>query len=75
MAGLLFGSTAAANNKVVQDPIVHPDYGRVFVLVGERADEADDRLMPTDVALEEVLTGLNLADYRLADAVIQAIRS
>ena len=48
---------------------MRPDFSRVFVLVGERADEADDRHFQTDVALDDVLTGHDRADCRLANAV------
>lgn len=66
--------TAAANNKILQDPILLPDFSRVFVLIGERADEADDRLFQTAVALKDVLTGVGRADTLLANAVIHAVR-
>lgn len=74
VAGLLFGPTAATNNRFVQNPIENPDFRRVFVLVDEREDASEDRLIQTDVSLDEILTGLDPGDTRLADAVLDAIR-
>lgn len=74
-AGLVFGPTAAVYNDTVQQPVEDPDFSRIFVLVKPERKGADDRLFQTDVSLNEVLSGIDPDDTRLADSVLAAVQS
>lgn len=59
-------------NGLVPQPVVDPDYSRIFVTRQAVGGEGLDRIMQSDVGLADVLAGLN-EDTRLRDAVLAAI--
>lgn len=68
---LQFGPTAATQNERAPEPVHHPDYSRVFVT--REAGAGIDRIVQTDVTLEEVLAGLGPDDDRLVLAVVALV--
>ena len=69
---LAFGPTAATENERAPEPVSDPDYSRVFV--ARRAGAGIDRIVQTEVTLEEVLAGLAVDDQRLSRAVITLVQ-
>ncbi|WP_258374742.1 PD-(D/E)XK nuclease family protein [Curtobacterium sp. MCPF17_001] len=69
---LEFGPTAVTENERAPEPVSEPDYSRVFVT--RQAGAGIDRIVQTDVTLEEVLAGLADDDQRLVDVVATLIR-
>lgn len=67
---LEFGPTAVVENARVPVPLVDADYTKVFVTRQAVAHDGIDRIVQTDVGLEEVLAGLDGDDTRLRDAVL-----
>lgn len=72
---LEYGPTAVAENRRVTHPVVNPDYTKVFVTrqaIGPDGNVSDgiDRIIQTDVGLDEVLAGLTEHDERLRDDVL-----
>ncbi len=63
-----FGPTAVTENERAPDPVSNPDYSRVFVT--RQAGAGIDRIVQTEVTLEEVLAGLAEDDHRLTIAVL-----
>lgn len=63
-----FGPTAVVVNALVAEPISNPDYTRVFVT--RAGPDGFDRILQTEVALDEVLAGLDDDDFRLRDSVL-----
>lgn len=77
---LEFGPTAAVENDRAPEPLIDPDYTKVFVTraaVGAGTDQiiqsGIDQIIQTEVGLDEVLSGLRTDDTRLRDAVLAAI--
>ncbi|WP_394551811.1 PD-(D/E)XK nuclease family protein [Agromyces sp. MMS24-JH15] len=70
---LEFGPTAVVFNGLAPEPLVDPDYSKVFVSRQVGADESVDRIVQTDVGLDEILAGLPSDDTRLADTVLAVI--
>lgn len=68
---LEFGPTAVTENERAPEPVSEPDYSRVFVT--RQAGAGIDRIMQTEVTLEEVLAGLSPDDDRLVLAVLAMI--
>jgi hypothetical protein len=64
---LEFGPTAVTQNERAPEPVIEPDYSRVFVT--REAGAGIDRIVQTEVTLEEVLAGLANDDQRLVRAV------
>lgn len=69
---LEFGPTVVVENGRVANPVVDPDYTKVFV-TRESGPDVIDRIMQTDVGLDEVLAGLADDDVRLRDAALALI--
>lgn len=70
---LEFGPTAVVENGRATEPLTAPDFGKVFVTRQVAGDsEGIDRIMQTDVGLDEVLSGLGTDDVRLCNAVVAA---
>lgn len=69
---LEFGPTAVVENGLVPQPVVDPDYSRIFVTRQAVGGEGLDRIMQSDVGLADVLAGLG-EDTRLRDAVLATI--
>ncbi|HLS45189.1 MAG TPA: PD-(D/E)XK nuclease family protein [Ornithinicoccus sp.] len=67
---LEFGPTAVAENALVADPVIDPDYSKIFVTRQASSGDGIDRIGQTDVGLGEVLAGLSDGDLRLQDAVL-----
>ncbi|WP_076624000.1 PD-(D/E)XK nuclease family protein [Leucobacter chironomi] len=72
VAGLLFGPTAATYNDEIPDPVQHPDFGKVFILM--RSSDVES-LHQTDISLEDVLTGFEPTDDRLVQTVIPLVQT
>lgn len=72
VAGLVFGPTAATYNELVPEPVAAPDFSKIFLLRTEQGTEQG--LQQTDIGLDEVHGGLELADDRLAQAVIPIVQ-
>ena len=72
---LEFGPTAVVENSHAPEPLVHPDYTRLFVTRQASGHDGIDKIFQTDVALGDVLSGLTADDARLRDAVLEAIRA
>jgi hypothetical protein len=70
---ITFGPTAVAENDQVTEPLVAPDYSRVFV--GRQAAEGDavEQHEQTEVGLAEILAGLPADDTRLRDAFVELL--
>lgn len=71
---LEYGPTAVVENARAADPVVGPDYTKVFVTRGVDGTDGIDRIIQTEVGLDEVIAGLNGDDVRLRDAVLAAAR-
>jgi len=69
---LEFGPTAAVENDRAPEPLIDPDYTKVFV-TRAAAGVGIDQIIQTGVGLDEVLSGLSTDDTRLRDAVLAAI--
>lgn len=67
-----FGPTAVTQNERAPEPLSTPDYSRVFVT--REAGAGIDRIVQTQVTLEEVLVGLADDDERLSRAITALIR-
>lgn len=67
---LTFGPTAVVENEQVTEPLVTPDYSRVFVGRQATESEAVERHVQTCVGLDEILAGLPADDTRLRDAFV-----
>lgn len=70
-----FGPTAVVENGLVPEPLIDPDYTKVFVTRLAAEGDGLDLIHQSAVGLEEVLAGLSSDDTRLRDAVIAAIRA
>lgn len=68
---LEFGPTAVTENERAPEPVSQPDYSRVFVT--RQAGAGIDRIVQTDVTLEEVLAGLSPDDNRLVLVVVSLV--
>lgn len=69
---LEFGPTAVVENVRAPEPLVDPDYSRVFV-TRQGAGQDVGLIVQTEVGLVEVLAGLSGDDIRLRDAVLAVI--
>jgi len=72
---LEFGPTAVVENARALEPLVEPDYSKVFVTRLAIGQDGTDQLVQTQVGLDEVLAGLSGDDRRLRDAVLAAINA
>lgn len=70
---LEFGPTAVVENGRAPEPIAHPDFSKVFVSRQAIDHDGIDRLIQTDVGLDEVLAGFESNDTRLRDAVLALV--
>lgn len=70
---LEFGPTAVAENQLVAEPLHIPDFGKIFVTRRDIVNGGIDRILETDVGLEEVLQGLADDDPRLSDAALSIV--
>ena len=71
---LEFGPTAVVENGRVAEPLVEPDYTKIFVTRQPAAGtDGIDRILQTEVGLDEVLAGLGDADPRLRDGVLAVL--
>lgn len=68
---LEFGPTAVTENERAPEPVSEPDYSRVFIT--REAGAGIDRIIETEVTLEEVLAGLP-DDGRLVSVVLTLMR-
>lgn len=71
---LEYGPTAVVENGRVAEPVVGPDYTQIFVTRGAAGPEGIDRIIQTEVGLNDVLAGLKDDDFRLRDAVLAAAK-
>ncbi|WP_228393303.1 PD-(D/E)XK nuclease family protein [Ornithinicoccus hortensis] len=69
-----FGPTAVAENAVVAEPIADPDYSKIFVSRQGPDLGAIDKILQTDVGLDDVLAGLSPDDVRLRDDLLAITR-
>lgn len=67
---LTFGPTAVVENEQVTEPLVAPDYSKVFVGRQAAEGEAVEQHEQTEVGLDEILAGLPADDTRLRDAFV-----
>lgn len=67
---LEFGPTAVVENQLVPEPVVDPDFTRIFVTRQATDGDGIDRIHQTDVRLDEILSGLGNEDSRLLEAVL-----
>lgn len=72
---LEFGPTAVVENRIAPQPLVDPDYTKVFVTRNAADHDGIDLIVQTDVGLEEVLAGLSGDDARLRDGVLAVVRA
>ncbi len=70
-----FGPTAVVENSRALEPLVEPDYSKVFVTRKAVGQDGTDQLVQTQVGLGEVLAGLGSDDTRLRDAVLAVINA
>lgn len=70
---LTFGPTAVVENEQVTEPLVAPDYSRVFVGRQSRDSEAVEIHEQTTVGLDKVLGVLPADDTRLRDACLRLL--
>lgn len=70
---LLFGPTAAAYLAASYEQPANPDYSRIFVKRGSSDIGGGDKVVQTEVGLEEVLSGLGYDDVRLRDALVKLV--
>ena len=70
-----FGPTAVVENSRAPEPLVDPDYSKVFVTRKAAGQDGTDQLVQTQVGLGEVLAGLGSGDTRLRDAVLAVINA
>ena len=71
---LEFGPTAVVENNRAPEPIVDPDYTKLFVTRQASEHGGIDYIVQTDVRLVDAVAGLSVDDLRLRDAVLAAIR-
>jgi len=67
---LEFGPTAVVENGRAPQPLPVPDYGKIFATRLAPGGERIDRIVQTEVGLDEVLNGLGSDDDRLRDALL-----
>lgn len=67
---LEFGPTAVVENQLVPEPVVDPDFTKIFVTRQAADGDGIDRIHRTDVRLDEILTGLGNDDSRLLESVL-----
>ncbi|USQ81563.1 PD-(D/E)XK nuclease family protein [Ornithinimicrobium faecis] len=67
---LEFGPTAVVENGLVAEPVVDPDYTKIFVTRKAASGDGIDRILQSDIGLDEVLNGLSDGDVRLHDALL-----
>ena len=72
---LEFGPTAVAKNALVEEPIVEPDYSRVFATTQTPATSGLAGIVQTEVSLAEIVDGIDQDDTRLRDAALSIIRT
>lgn len=72
---LEFGPTAVAKNALAEEPIIEPDYSRVFATLRSSAANSTAEIVQTEVGLAEVVDGLDQDDTRLRDAVLSIVRA
>jgi hypothetical protein len=72
---LEFGPTAVAKNALAKEPIIVPDYSRIFVTLQSSAANSTAEIVQTEVSLAEVAGGLAQEDTRLCDAVLTIVRA
>ena len=70
---LEFGPTAVVENGYAPEPLVDPDYTKVFVTRQAADHDGIDLIVQTNVGLDEVLAGLSGDDARLRDGVLAVI--
>jgi len=70
---LEFGPTAVVENGRVAEPVVDPDHTKIFVTRQAADPDGIDRIIQTDVGLDEVLAGLSDDDVRLRDGVLAVV--
>lgn len=67
---LEFGPTAVVENRRVPEPLTVPDYTKIFVTRHLPGGPGIDRILQTNVGIDEVLAGLENDDTRLRDSVL-----
>lgn len=72
---LEFGPTAVVENERALYPLPDPNYTKIFVTRHVPDGHGIDRIMQTDVGLDEVLAGLDHDDHRLPDKVLMIINA
>lgn len=70
---ITFGPTAVVENEQVTEPMVAPDYSKVFVGRQAAEGEAVEQHEQTEVGLDEILAGLPADDTRLRDAFVELL--
>lgn len=70
---LEFGPTAVVENERCREPVIEPDFTKIFLTRQAYSDEGIDRIVESTVGLEEVITGLSADDTRLRDAVLAVV--
>lgn len=74
VAFLLFGPTAATVHEWDIEQVESPDFSKIFVFVRTVGDTPAEYLSQTEVGLDEVLSGLDRSDRRLADSVLSSLQ-
>lgn len=74
VAFLLFGPTAATVHEWDIEQVESPDFSKIFVFVRTVGDGPAEYLSQTEVGLDEVLSGLDRSDRRLADSVLSSLQ-
>jgi hypothetical protein len=72
---LEYGPTAVVENGLAAEPVVAPDYAKIFVTCAAAGTDDVHRIVQTDVGLDEVLAGLGDADVRLRDGVLTVVHA
>ncbi len=70
---LEFGPTAVVENGRAAEPLVGPDYTKIFVTRAAADPDGIDLIIQTEVGLDDVLTEVKDDDFRLRDAVLAAV--
>ncbi|WP_120006644.1 PD-(D/E)XK nuclease family protein [Nesterenkonia muleiensis] len=68
-----FGPTVLVQNGRASVPLVDPDYTKIFVTRHVTNGQGIDRIIQTEVGLDEVLTGLDPDDFRLRESILTII--
>lgn len=68
-----FGPTVLVQNSRASVPLVDPDYTKIFVTRHVPNGQGIDRIIQTEVGLDDVLAGLGPDDVRLRESVLKIL--